>query len=269
MKNLFLLFFCFLLATISFAQTPQTELKRTVFEPPKTINGFKVRWATLSKGKYQEVFTNDTIQQIGAVLFNRVTGEVVGEVEKDSLYFPASVSSRWWSVAPLAAKMPEQLPYNYAFNNPIKYIAPDGRLPILPLLLKAGANGAADFLAQAAMNYYFSKDTGNINAAIEKVNWYQVGRSSAEGLISWKTPGGKLERAAATATGDVLVNDFNEGENYSAEKAFQDFAVGFIGDLAGGGLGESTAKYGTKPVAYSLQLDLLYAAIFLNLLILP
>ena len=101
MKNLFLLFFCLFLATISFAQTPQTELKRTVFEPPKTVNGFKVRWATLSKGKYQEVFTNDTIQQIGSVYFNRITGEVVGEVEKDSLYFPASVSSRWWSVDPL------------------------------------------------------------------------------------------------------------------------------------------------------------------------
>ena len=138
MKNLFLLFFCLFLATISFAQTPQTKPKRTVFEPPKTVNGFKVRWATLSKGKYQEVFTNDTIQQIGSVYFNRITGEVVGEVEKDSLYFPASVSSRWWSVDPLAAKYPELCPYVFVANNPIIFIDPDGR-DIFP----AGLNGTS------------------------------------------------------------------------------------------------------------------------------
>ena len=102
-----LLFFLFVFLTnILFAQTP---LKRTVFEPPKTVNGFNVRWATLSKGKYQEVFTNDTIQQIGSVYFNRITGEVVGEVVKDSLYFPADVSSRWWSVDPLGAKCPNKV----------------------------------------------------------------------------------------------------------------------------------------------------------------
>ncbi|SFF54070.1 hypothetical protein, partial [Thermoflexibacter ruber] len=97
------------------------------FEPPKEIDGFKVRYATLSKGKYQEIFTNDTIQQIGSVYFNRVTGEVVGEVERDSLYFPADVSSRWWSVDPLAEKFPEQSPYLFADGNPILKNDPDGR----------------------------------------------------------------------------------------------------------------------------------------------
>ena len=80
MKTNLLLFLFVFLTNVLVAQTPQIQLKRTVFEPPKTVNGFKVRWATLSKGKYQEVFTNDTIQQIGCIYFNQITGEVVGEV---------------------------------------------------------------------------------------------------------------------------------------------------------------------------------------------
>ncbi len=134
MKTNILLLFCLFWASLVFAQEPKKQ-QPIKFEPPKEIDGFKVRYATLSKGKYQEIFTNDTIQQIGSVYFNRVTGEVVGEVERDSLYFPADVSSRWWSVDPLAEVMPEQSPYNYAFNNPIKYIDPDGRIPIIPIVV--------------------------------------------------------------------------------------------------------------------------------------
>lgn len=131
MKINFLLFSFIILTSGVFAQTPQKqELKRTRFDPPTEINGFKVRYATLSKGKYQEIFSNDTIQQIGSVLFNRVTGEVLGEVIKDSLYFPADVVSRWWSIDPLAGKFPEQSPYVFVENNPVKLIDPNGMAPI-------------------------------------------------------------------------------------------------------------------------------------------
>lgn len=74
----------------------------------------------------------------------------------------------------------------------------------------AGAAGAADLLAQAAMNYYFNPaPTGEVRASFEAVNWLQVDRSAAGGLIPWKTPGGKLGRAAATAIGDLMVNAFS------------------------------------------------------------
>ena len=59
------------------------------------------------------------------------------------------------------------------------------------------------------------------------------------------------EKAAATASGDLLVNAFNAGSDYT--QALQDFAVEFIGNLAGGGLADLTAKCGSKTVAKELS----------------
>lgn len=38
--------------------------------------------------------------------------------------------ARWWSLDPLAEKFYSQTPYNYTFNNPVKYIDPMGMAPI-------------------------------------------------------------------------------------------------------------------------------------------
>ena len=103
------------------------------------------------------------------------------------------------------------------------------------------------------MNYYFNPNVSSVGQAFDEVNWWQVGRSSAEGMIPWKTPGGRLGRAAGTAVVDVLVNALNAGSDYTQEQAMKDFAVGFIGDLAGGGLGELVSKYGAPAVAKGLS----------------
>jgi len=63
---------------------------------------------TLSKGKYQEFFPNDTLVQIGSVLLNTVTGKVVAFLKTDTLYSEADLkpelTSRWMSPDPLAEK---------------------------------------------------------------------------------------------------------------------------------------------------------------------
>ncbi|PPK93633.1 RHS repeat-associated protein [Nonlabens xylanidelens] len=46
-------------------------------------------------------------------------------------YYNPSLSI-WMSVDPLAEEMPEWSPYNYTFNNPIRFTDPDGRAPEAP-----------------------------------------------------------------------------------------------------------------------------------------
>ncbi|MDT3701333.1 MAG: RHS repeat-associated core domain-containing protein, partial [Thermincola sp.] len=206
---------------------------------------------------------NSKLSPDGAINLNNTfgyTGEMWDE-ETDLLYLRARhyepETGRFLSRDTYEGELGNPLSrnlYAYVENNPVNRIDPDGHIPIIPLLVKAGANGAADLMAQATMNYFFNPRTyGNIGKSFKNVNWWQVGRSSAEGLIPWKTPGGKIGRAAGTAIVDVLFNAKYQGSRYTAEKAMDDFAFGFITDLAGGGLGEVINKYGIKAVTKGLN----------------
>ena len=127
-------------------------------------------------------------------------------------YYDPKVSL-WLNVDPLAEKT--GTPYAYTYNNPINLIDPTGEIPILPLLLKAGVSGTSDMLAQATMEYMFNPNVSDWQKAFDNVNWWQVGRSSLEGIIPWKTPGGRVGKAAITASGDVLINAIHHKSNYS------------------------------------------------------
>ena len=86
---------------------------------------------TLSKGKYKEFHPNDTIVQIGTVMLNTITGEVVAFVDVDTVYSEVTLKpelvSRWMSPDPLADEYPEWSPYTFTADNPILYVDPDGR----------------------------------------------------------------------------------------------------------------------------------------------
>jgi len=92
-------------------------------------HGFNKKPLTLSKGKYNEFFTNDEVVQIGTVRFNTRTNKVIQLLEEDTTKnnYLSDRSSIWYSVDPLAEKFPNYSPYVYCFNNPVKYFDPDGR----------------------------------------------------------------------------------------------------------------------------------------------
>lgn len=95
-------------------------------------HGFDKKPLTLSNGHYNEFFTNEEIVQIGSVLINTKTDEVIAFVDDDtsSNKYLSEYSSRWLSIDPLAAKYPQLSPYNYVADNPVNAIDPDGRVII-------------------------------------------------------------------------------------------------------------------------------------------
>ncbi len=124
MRQCLITFFAFLLCAFLYGQkTPN----------PYESLGIEVEVLTLSKGKYQEFHDLDSIQQIGTVLINLNTNEVVGIISHDTIpeeyYMPKLSSSRWISPDPLAEEMASYSPYAYGFNNPIKYVDPTGLMP--------------------------------------------------------------------------------------------------------------------------------------------
>ena len=107
--------------------------------------------AALSKGRYIEVFENDTLQRIGSVMFNTVSNKIEYFIEEsDSLVNLSKESSRWMSMDPLANKYPNMSPYVFCSDNPIYYIDPDGRenIPALLWALKNMANKISIFEIQ-------------------------------------------------------------------------------------------------------------------------
>jgi hypothetical protein len=92
--------------------------------------GYKAKVATLSNGKYQEFFDQDTLVQIGSIILNTVTNRIEFFVTYDTTYseatLQAEVVSRWLSPDPLSEKFYSLSPYNYAANNPILFVDPNG-----------------------------------------------------------------------------------------------------------------------------------------------
>ena len=100
-------------------------------ENPFAEYGYTPKIATLIQGKFNESFDNDTIVQIGSVLFNTKSKQIVAFVEYDTLYSEATLEpdivSRWLSPDPLAANYTSLSPYHFANNNPIYNVEIDGR----------------------------------------------------------------------------------------------------------------------------------------------
>jgi hypothetical protein len=93
--------------------------------------GYTPKIATLSKGKYNEFFDNDSIVQIGSVLFNTRSNQIVAFIETDTTYSEATLQpdivSRWLSTDPAVMSYPSISPYVYTLNNPIRFVDIQGK----------------------------------------------------------------------------------------------------------------------------------------------
>ncbi|MFZ6012040.1 MAG: hypothetical protein ACOYXT_16990 [Bacteroidota bacterium] len=117
--------------------------------------GYKVKIATLSKGKYVEFFDQDTLVQIGSVIINRLNGRIVSFVTYDTSYHESDLNpeliSRWMSPDPLAEEFYSWSPYTFGFDNPVRFTDPTGMAPDDVILTGNQAKQAFAQL-QAAVN---------------------------------------------------------------------------------------------------------------------
>ncbi len=125
MKHVKLLFLLLLLVSFLTGKADEYPWKKY---------GFDLKVVTLSNGKYQEFHDLEDVVEIGSVLYNTQTRQIVGFVEKDSTFYQLGLSpditSRWISPDPLTEEYSSWSPYNYVMNNPIILIDPDGREPV-------------------------------------------------------------------------------------------------------------------------------------------
>jgi hypothetical protein len=151
MRKLHLLFFLLLFFGVSNAQEKLSKEEQARREKniqagnPFAKYGYKAKVATLSNGKYLEFHDLDSIVTIGTMRWHVDKNQIVEQIAIDTLNIDhqpiGDRAGRWMSPDPLSEEFPDYSPYTFCFNNPMRFVDPDGMAPDDIVIL--GANNSS------------------------------------------------------------------------------------------------------------------------------
>jgi hypothetical protein len=191
--------------------------------------GYTPKVATLSQGQFNESFDNDTIVQIGSVLFNTKSKQIVAFVEYDTAYSEATLEpdivSRWMSPDPLEFKYSSYSPYNFALNNPIIYIDPDGRDVILSeafraLFIQSFRIFRQSDIARQLMNTWAHTTRGDyFHSSNGSLSRHTLEFHDGGDFVTWMMGGGLTTLYVQNSQGGW--NEYNEYTEINSETVFK------------------------------------------------
>ncbi len=165
--------------------------------------GYNKKALTLSKGKFNEFFSNEDVVQVGSVLLNTKTNKVVAFLKEDTtkMEMSAEMSSRWSSPDPLAEKYYNVSPYVYAKDNPVLFIDPDGKRVIAQN--EEAQKNIENTLSKSEQKYIKFNKNGELN--INKMN-------------KCKSTSGNLTALKTLANSKTIYNYKSNSEYKSGDK---------------------------------------------------